>query len=151
MESFKLAVQKEPILRIHGKCELFISMYLLSAAEIAARALAPIDLLRRPLPRLRLRFYLHKALGKVLSGIDCPVLGCLLCSCADHLVFSWKAVLQGVHPKLSGEKVKLNCRCLSFIQRHVGLFFFFFLLFYFMRIRLLSFSEFESFCSLHCG
>lgn len=123
MESFKLAVQKEPILRIHGKCELFISMYLPSAAEIAARALAPIDLLRMPLPRLRLRFYLHKALGKVLPCIDCPVLGCLLCSCTDHFAFSWKAVLQGVHPKLSGEKVKLNCRCLSFIQRHVGLFF----------------------------
>lgn len=122
-------------------------MYLLSAAEIAERALAPIDLLRTSLPRLRLFFYLHKALGKVLSCIDCPAQGCLKCSCTDHLVFSWKTVLQGVHPKLSGEKVKLNCRCLSFIQRHVGLFFFF----YFMRIRLLSFSEFESFCSLHCG
>lgn len=57
----------------------------------------------------------------------------------------------GVHPKLSGEKVKLNCRCLNFIQRHVGFFFSFFLYFYFMRMRLLSFSKFESFCSLHCG
>lgn len=34
----------------------------------------------------------------------------------------------GVHPKLSGEKVKLNSRCLNFIQRHVFPFSFSFIL-----------------------
>lgn len=108
---------KQPILRIGGKFEVFISIYLLSEADIAVRFFrSNWSIAHVPFPDCRTCFYLHKALGKVLSCIDWPVQGSLMCSCIDHFVFSWKTVLHWVHLKHSKEKVELYCRCLHFTQ-----------------------------------
>lgn len=97
--------------------EGFIIIYLLSEADIAVRFFrCHWSIAHVPSPGCRTCFYLHKALGKVLSCIDWPVQGSLMCSCIDHPVCSWKAVLRRVHLKRSREKGKLSCRCLNFIQ-----------------------------------